>query len=218
MVTALPDYRSIEIKRALRSYQRARLQKTHADLSAHSEYAQIMAFFFKRIYAPDDLPLTNHTIRQIQKAIKGKIDNNVFSTVTSVLELHALSESMDERMVNVMQANQVNADFTPEEYRNIYRKLDNYSERIRHIQMIGRVNTDLHNLSHKRLVWFLLKTLRKIVERAGASFLMEYIEEGYTAFRRIKNIDYFVETIEKREIAWHDKLWNDYKHKGTHRK
>jgi hypothetical protein len=38
--------------------------------------------------------------------------------------------------------------------------------------------------------------------------ILDFINEGYTGFRVIKNIDYFIETIDQRERAWHDEIWS----------
>ncbi len=58
---------------------------------------------------------------------------------------------------------------------------------------------------------FSLKTVTVAAHLLKVGKILDFINEGYLAFRQIKSIDYFVDTIAKRELAWHDKLWQETK-------
>ena len=68
-----------------------------------------------------------------------------------------------------------------------------------------------HRLSKKRAVAVSLKTVRTVAHLIGMGKILDFIYDGYSSFRSIKNIDYFVETIDERERAWHDEIWSKQK-------
>jgi hypothetical protein len=41
----------------------------------------------------------------------------------------------------------------------------------------------------------------------GMGRIIDFIYEGYEGFRSIKSIDFFVNTVQERELAWHEKIW-----------
>ena len=52
-----------------------------------------------------------------------------------------------------------------------------------------------------------LKTVLSAAHFIGMRKIIDFVYEGYNGFRVIKNIDFFVETVEQRETAWHDEIW-----------
>jgi hypothetical protein len=74
-------------------------------------------------------------------------------------------------------------------------------------QLGAEVTRKFHRLSKKWIVAVSLNTVRTAAHLIGMGKILDFIHEGYTGFRAIKNIDYFVETIDRRERAWHDEIW-----------
>jgi len=93
------------------------------------------------------------------------------------------------------------------QYQSIYRQLDNYNERIGQIELSLKVTRVFYDLSRKWVVRFSLRTVRGVAHLLGIGKIMDFVYEGYTAFRAIHDIGYFVETVEKREKDWHAKIW-----------
>jgi hypothetical protein len=53
-----------------------------------------------------------------------------------------------------------------------------------------------------------LKTVRTASHLLGMGEIIDFIHEGYVGFRAIDHIEPFLDTIEQRELAWHDEIWN----------
>jgi hypothetical protein len=131
----------------------------------------------------------------------------MISAVSMVIELHELSDALDNLMVEKMIENRVGTDMDMEQYQDIYRQLENYDQRIYQIQLSTKVTHAFHRLSKMWVVGISLNTVRTAAHLLGMGKIMDFVHEGYVAFRTINNIQYFVETIEERERAWHDEIW-----------
>jgi hypothetical protein len=129
------------------------------------------------------------------------------SAVSQVIELHELSDRLDDRMVDDMLAAGIGPDFNMDQYQMIYRGLDNYDERIYQINLSTEVTRAFHRLSRKWIVALSLKTVRTTAHMIGMGKIIDFIYEGYEGFRVIKAIDFFVDTVQERELAWHEKIW-----------
>jgi hypothetical protein len=207
MTEPMDNDRFMALKRALQAFQSERLNNTYADLKSTAEYAQIGQFFFEKLYAPEDFSFRDTSIKKLHKLMNGKIYTGIISAVSKVIELHELSDSQDDRMVEQMIALDVGVDMDMDQYQKVYRSLDNYDQRIDQIELGAEVTRTFHRLSKKWIVAVSLNTVRTAAHLIGMGKILDFIHEGYTGFRAIKNIDHFVETINHRERAWHDELW-----------
>ena len=71
------------------------------------------------------------------------------------------------------------------------------------------MNQVFYKLSKKWVVAVSLNTVRTAAHLIGMGKIIDFIYEGYAGFRAIKNIDYFIETVNTRERAWHDEIWSN---------
>jgi hypothetical protein len=197
----------IRLKRALQAFQSNRLNQTYADLKNNPEYTKIGVFFFEKLYAPDDFSFRDTSIKQLHKLLRGKVYKGIISAVSQVIELHELTDELDNRMVEKMIHFDTGADLTMKEYQKVYCSLNNYNQRLYQIRLSTNVTKAFHRLSQKWIVAVSLKTIRTAAHLVGVGKIIDFIYEGYEGFRAMKNIDYFVETVEEREITWHNKLW-----------
>jgi len=198
----------LTVKRALQAFQAERLNATYADLKNDPEYEKIGVFFFEKLYAPEDFSFRDASIKKLQKILKGRVYKGMVSAVSQVIELHELSDRLDNRMVDDMLAAGVGPDMDMDQYQAIYRGLDNYDERVYQINLSMDVNRAFHRLSKKWLVALSLKTVRTTAHMIGMGKILDFIYEGYEAFRAIETIDFFVDTVQARELAWHNEIWN----------
>lgn len=198
----------LDVKRALQGFQSVRLNRTYADLKNDPDYKKIGVFFFEKLYAPEDFSFRDASIKKLQKILKGRVYKGMVSAVSQVIELHELSDRLDNRMVTDMLAAGIGPDMDMDQYQAIYRGLDNYDERIYHINLSIDVNLAFHRLSKKWIVALSLKTVRTTAHLIGMGKILDFIYEGYEAFRAINTIDFFVDTVQARELAWHNEIWN----------
>jgi len=196
------------LKRALQKFQSDRLAETYQDLMTDPQYEKIGHFFFKKLYAPQDFSFRDASIKKLHKLLKGKVYSGIISAVSQVIELHELSDLLDDRMVEKMMTMGIGEDMNMEDYQAVYRSLDNYDQRLYQIDLGGEVNQVFYKLSKKWVVAVSLKTVRTAAHLIGMGKIIDFIYEGYEGFRAIKNIDYFIETVDTRERAWHDEIWS----------
>jgi hypothetical protein len=197
------------LKRALQAFQSARLGQTYKDLMNDPQYEKIGHFFFEKLYAPEDFSFRDTSIKKLHKLLRGKVYSGIISAVSKVIELHELSDLLDDRMVEQMMARGIGEDMDMEHYQAVYRSLDNYDQRLYQITLGGEVTQVFYKLSKKWVVAVSLNTVRTAAHLIGMGKIIDFIYEGYEGFRAIKNIDYFIETVDTREHAWHDEIWSN---------
>jgi len=198
---------SERLKRALQAFQSARLNDTYSDLKNDPEYEKIGHFFFERLYAPEDFSFRDASMKKLHRLLKGKVYKGMVTAVTQVIELHELSDMLDNLMVERMIASGIGENMDMDQYQQVYRSLDNYEQRIYQITLSTQTARAFHKLSQKWVVALSLKTVHSAAHLIGMGKIIDFIYEGYDGFRAIKNIDFFVETVEKRETAWHNEIW-----------
>lgn len=196
-----------ELKRALQAFQAARLGETYRDLKSDPEYQKIGIFFFDKLYAPEDFSFRDQSIRKLHKALHGKIYGAMIKAVTTVIELHELTDMLDNLMVEEMMRLGVGTDMDMAQYQTVYRQLDNYEQRIYQLTLSLDVTRTFHRLSHKWIVAISLNTVRSAAHFLGMGKIIDFIWEAYEGFKAMKNIDYFINTVRERELAWHNEIW-----------
>ena len=199
----------VRLKRALQAFQAARLGETYQDLMNDPQYGKIGHFFFEKLYSPEDFSFRDTSIKKLHKLLTGKVYSGIISAVSKVIELHELSDHLDNHMVEQMMAMDIGEDMDMEQYQAVYRSLDNYDQRLYQIALGAEVNQVFFELSKKWIVAVSLNTVRTAAHLIGMGKIIDFIYEGYAGFRAIKNIDYFIETVNTRERAWHDEIWSN---------
>ena len=202
------DEKFLELKRALQSFQQNRLRSTYMDMMENPDYSKMAIFFFEKLYAPEDFSFRDASIKKLHKVLKGAVYKGMVSAISMVIELHELSDDLDDLMVEKMIENGVGPDMTMEQYQDVYRQLDNYDQRVYQIKLSVKVTLAFHRLSKKWIVGVSLKTVRTAAHLLGMGEIIDFIYEGYNAFRTIDDIQFIGKTIQERELAWHDEIWN----------
>lgn len=197
----------LNLKRALQAFQSVRINETYDDLKEIPEYEKIGDFFFNRLYAPEDFSFRNTSMKKLHKVLDGKIYQNMITAVTKVIELHDISDEQDDLMVEKMIETGVDESMNMAQYQEIYRSLDNYDQRVYQIDLSCEVARIFHGLSKKWIVAVSLKTVKATAALFGISQIIDFIYEGYVAFKTIDNIDFFIDTVMERELAWHNEIW-----------
>jgi len=116
---------------------------------------------------------------------------------------------MVEKMIEAGMEAETGESMTMDQYQEIYRSLDNNNQRIYQINLSAEVTRIFHGLSKKWIVAVSLKTVKTTAALFGIREIIDFIYEGYMAFKTIDNIDFFVETMTQRELAWHTEIWSN---------
>jgi hypothetical protein len=194
--TAEADPNVAAARDRLRAWQRERLARTHADLLASADMGAAARFFLTDIYGTDLSRLAADVKRVVPVMVK-LLPLAALETVADAVELHALSEELDIGMVKAVGTKARKLDAAA--YGRAYRKVGRRPERERQIALIEDLGLALGRLIEQPFVSSGLTLMRLPAKLAGVSELHAFLERGHDAFRKIRNIQQFVDLIVSRE-------------------
>ncbi len=186
-------------REALRVWQAARLARTHDDLLQSPRYKNTASFFLTDIYGPKDLSRHEQAVRRIMPLMTTVLPVAGLETVADAFELNALSESLDAGMLIALGGKVFN--LTDADYAEAYRAVDQRADRERQIQLIVHLGQSLDRLTRKPFIGTTLTMMRGPAAAAGLGDLQNFLERGYTVFRKMHGADEFLERIASRERA-----------------
>lgn len=125
---------------------------------------------------------------------------SALETIALAIELDALSEDLDARMVDVLHTRGEIDHIDEESYAAAYREVGRKAARLRQIQLIVDTGEALDKLARKPLVTSVLKLMRGPAQLAGLGELQEFLERGFSAFRNMGKADEFLARIEAEEL------------------
>ena len=190
----------------LRSWQAARLARTHQDLLANPRFHDAAEFFLVDLYGPRDLSRHMENVRRILPVMTNFLPEYGLATVAHAVELNVLSESLDGAMVKALDADA--GTINNATYAAAYRKVDRTEDRKRQIDLIALLGEALDKLTHQRFIGAALKMMRKPAELAGLDELQGFLERGYRAFGAMRGgASEFVSIVVARERAISETLF-----------
>ncbi|MCP4022530.1 MAG: hypothetical protein GY729_11870 [Desulfobacteraceae bacterium] len=193
-------------KKTLQIFQSTRINSTYEDMKKDPQFQMIGDFFFNKLYAPEDFTFRDTSIQKLHKVLDGKIYKGMLTAITKVIELHELSDDLDNLMVKKMLSQGLCSDITMDQYQDIYRSLSKDDQRIYQINLSAEVTRIFHALSKKWIVAISLKTVKAAAILFGIKEIIDFIYDGYVSFKAIDNIDLFIDTMLERELAWHNEI------------
>ena len=194
---------------AVRAFQQQRLAATHADLLASDEYGPAAHFFLTELYSTEDMTQRDADIERVIKILVRFLPDKALSTLAAALEMDALSEHLDGKMVAALRSVQNNKEplkIDATRYQRAYRKVGQPEQRLRQIALTQSIGGALDQLARKPLLRGLLRMMRAPAAAGGVGGLHEFLERGYAAFAHMKGGQAFIESIAKRELDEHQRL------------
>ena len=199
-----------EMKVALQKYQIGRLSQTYADLRAEERYAELAQFFFVDLYYVGDRAERNESFLRLWKHFEKVLGRVIVQGLSDLVDFYMLSERLDEACAAQLVKMKAPLDFSDEQYEKAYRWCDNYADRVAQLEYVDRTLVFVHATSQRRLLGVLISTMQATARLIGASAMVDFLDRGYTAFRRVKDVTYFRQTIAKRERERLDRIWKEY--------
>jgi hypothetical protein len=192
----------------LRRWQARRLARTYADLAADKRYAPATAFFLSDIYGERDFAERDRAVERAYPVIRKTLPKASLVPLERAMELHDLSVKLDGRLcAALVDELGVRERITEAAYAEGYRRCDNRAQRLRQIELIVAVGTDLDKVVAKPLVGRMLALSRRPARAAGFGELQEFLQRGFEAFRRMGGAAEFLKTIDTRERAILERLF-----------
>ncbi|TAG49639.1 MAG: hypothetical protein EAZ30_01995 [Betaproteobacteria bacterium] len=194
---------------ALRRYQQMRLKSTHSDLLESKRYAPATQFFLTELYSTEDLTQRDADIERVIKVLVKFLPDNALKTLATALEMDALSERLDGEMASELRAASAGRSaltITEQSYARAYRCVGQFDARQHQINLTEQLGYSLDKLSRLPLLLGLLRMMRLPASAAGVAGLHEFLEAGYSAFKKMNGGGEFIKAIVEREQAEHERL------------
>lgn len=192
----------------LRMWQSQRLAQTHADFLGNPRYQAAAQFFLSDIYAPRDFSQRNQDIERMYQSILKILPERVIHTLTLIVELHQLTDELDESLLDVL-INEIGIrdSITVEQYTEAYRRCDNYDERAKQIAMVAEVGRGVDRLVRLPFIGMTLRLARHPAQVASWHELQDFLERGFAAFKQIGGAAEFLNMIHQREMQILDRIF-----------
>jgi len=192
----------------LRTWQSQRLTRTYQDLLAEDRYRPACQFFLDDIYGPRDFSQRDHDMEQMYDFTRRFVPDAMLRPLAITVELHHTSEQLDQQLLDVL-INQVGItdSITPDQYAAAYRLCDNYAERVHQINLIEQICSRLDGIVRSPLTGPTLSIARRPLRSAGHIEMVEFLERGYHAFKRMHGSHHFRKTIKERELGILERIY-----------
>ena len=193
-----------------RDWQSQRLARTHADLLSSDRYGLGCRFFLDHIYAPRDFSQRDQDVERMYQFMLRFLPERLLHTLTLTIELNNLTRELDAQLLDVL-VNQlgVTDSLAPQQYARGYQLCDNLAVRRHQIDLIGEVGRGIDRLTRLPFISLTLRLAHGPAYHAGWIELQDFLEQGFAAFKAMHGADYFLQTIQRRELRILDQLMNN---------
>ena len=195
----------------LRSWQSSRLARTYADLLEDPRYSPVCRFFLSDIYAPRDFSQRDHDAERLYAILARYLPAAMLRLLADVLRLNQLTNALDLALLRILVDElRVTDAISPQQYAQAYRLCANYPARKEQIDLLVQVLAEAGEGAHHPLVGISLRLARRPALRLGWFELVDFLERGYAAARSARHFDFFVKTIQNREMHILDRIFSNH--------
>jgi len=189
----------------LARFQAARLRSTYADLHRQPRYAEAIDFFETELYGGADFTQRDADVARVAPLMARMLPANVVATIAQAVELNALSHELDRALLEALP--DPRGAFAGADYCAAYRSMGRREERAYQIVLIGEIGAGLDVYVTKPFIGTALAMMRRPARMAGLGALQEFLERGFSAFRRMSGAREFLATVDRRERALMESLF-----------
>jgi hypothetical protein len=188
----------------IKQYQHQRFERDYAELLASPRYGMAARFFLDDLYGPTDFSARDAQFSRIVPTLARVLPNEVVRTVEQLIELHALSEELDQQMASVIGPEPVDDGVYQRAWRQVARRAD----RERQVRLTLDVGRALDAHTRNPLLGVTLRLMRGPARLAGLAQLQSFLESGFSAFVAMKGAQEFLDTVARNELALIAKLFD----------
>jgi len=182
----------------LQTWQQERIARTFDDLIQQNAYRPAINFFLTELYGGLDFRKRDQDMSKVMPVMKRFLSDKVLFIMSDAFELQAVSLEFDIEMAGYMQQLNIQS-LDMDRYCEVYRACSDKPGRERQILLIKNIGYKLDGLVNKPLVNMLVRLLRGPAHAAGFGELQEFLESGLGSFRKLDDVEYFIESIYERE-------------------
>jgi len=189
----------------LKEFQSNRLRDTYDDFTRQPHCKAAAFFFFNRLYSTEDTSDRDQSFRKIHQKIETFLGGEVAQSMGKLIELQEITIVMDHRILELLVHEPF--PFTMETYEEAYRLSDNYTMRVRQIELLDITIRLVHRISHRFGIGFVLKALHGACVIMGDTRMVDFLMDGYKAFADLRDIEPLAQAVEDRERSRLDRIY-----------
>lgn len=180
---------------AIKRYQHRRFTHDYSALLSEPRYSQAANFFLGELYGPVDFTDRDAEFERVLPWMARLLPESLMRTVDDLIELHALTEELDQRMATELPTGDVDDQLYRAAWRVVGRRLD----RERQLALLLAVGRALDRHARNKAVTATLRIMRRPAQAAGLGRLQALLEAGMAALARMDGAQAFLRTIEANE-------------------
>lgn len=183
----------------LKDFQAKRLRVTYDDLAQQPQYKAACFFFFNRLYTTEDTAERDQAFKKIHGIARRWLGGDVVKSMEKLIELQDITIEMDNAIMLRLLQEEAPIAFDTETYERIYRECDNFNLRELQIELLDFTMRLVHKISHRFGIGMVLSGLHGACVLAGDTRMVDFLMDGYKAFRDQRNIEPLAQAMVHRE-------------------
>lgn len=190
----------------VQSWQKQRMQRTHAKTFAEKQNILMSEYFLNRLYGGPDFDALAGQIARLMKYVhkaEKLIPENAIKTGTSGVALAILAVRLDEQVaMQLLKDYHPNEALTDEMMRLTYLKLDQGQQRLEQLDLLDQLGKSLDKYMRSFVVYTAFKMCKGTANKYHFQIMYEFMQDGFLAMKPLKSAEKFVQdfTAVERQI------------------
>jgi hypothetical protein len=180
---------------AVKQFQHARFARDYAMLLASARYRDAARFFLDELYGPVDFTARDAEFERVIPWMAHVLPDDVMGTIANLLELHSLTEELDQLMATVLGSPELDEP----SYRGAWRAVGRRADRERQLTLLLVAGRALERHTRSKMLAATLRLMRAPAQAAGLGHLQSFLEAGMSAFAGMGGAKEFLGFIETNE-------------------
>jgi len=180
---------------AVKRYQHDRFARDYTALLADPRHANAARFFLEELYGPMDFAARDAEFERIVPWMARLLSDDVMRTIADLIELHALTEELDQQMAATL----LSAAVDERSYRAAWLRVGRRTDRERQLALLLSVGRELDRHTRSKVLAGMLRVMRGPAQAAGLGRLQAFLEAGLSAFAGMAGAREFLRVIEANE-------------------
>ena len=190
----------LEDTRRIAGWQAERLKATHQDLYQNPGYHTGLEFLLTDLYAPAGMTQRDDNIDRVFPKMVKWLPDHLLGTFAGLVELNLVTQSLDLELAQWFDRHNLStASITTSDYCDAYRASGQLSIRSRQLELVADTGQQLDRDVRNRTLGWLLSMSRGPAEMAELGDLHSFLHRGYSAFRKMEDVDVLIERLISRE-------------------
>ncbi len=192
-------------------WQAERLKATHEDLYRHPGYHPGLEFLLTDLYAPAGMTRRDDNIDRVFPKMVKWLPDNLLDTFAGLVELNLITQQLDLELAELCQKQGLSpGSLTRDDYCQVFRLSQRMEQRERQITLVAQVGRQLDHYVRNRTLGWLLTMSRAPAEMADLSDLHSFLHRGYSAFRKMDDVELLIDRLVTRERKVMDNILNGH--------